>query len=126
MSHNRRDADYLRDILEATARISSYTAGMSFEGFMDDPRTQDAVVRNLEVIGEATKKLSGELRKKYRTIPWKDMAGVRDKLIHHYFGIEYKIVWSIASVDLPKLTDELKDILDKEAIQLHLTDSVND
>ncbi|ABQ28309.1 HepT-like ribonuclease domain-containing protein [Geotalea uraniireducens] len=126
MSHNRRDADYLRDILEAMARISSYTAGMSFEGFMDDPRTQDAVVRNLEVIGEATKRLSGELRKKYRTIPWKDMAGVRDKLIHHYFGIEYKIVWSIASVDLPKLTDELKDILAKEAIQLHLTDSVND
>ena len=77
----RRDPDYLGDIREAIQKIATYTAGLSYEQFMKDGKTQDAVVRNLEVIGEATKNLSGRLRKTYPQIPWRDLAGVRDKMI---------------------------------------------
>jgi len=88
----RRDQDYLSDIQEAIARILMYIEGMTFEQFLKDSKTQDAVVRNLEVIGEATKNLSSHFKKAYPQIQWKDMAGVRDKMIHHYFGINYEIV----------------------------------
>jgi uncharacterized protein with HEPN domain len=81
---------------------------------MQDSKTQDAVVRNLEVIGEATKNLSARLRKTYPQIPWKNLAGVRDKMIHHYFGINYEIVWTIAQKDLPGLLPQIEDMLTKE------------
>jgi uncharacterized protein with HEPN domain len=111
----RRDQDYLGDICEAIQRIAAYTADLTYERFMEDPKTQDAVVRNLEVIGEATKNLSGHLRRTCPQIPWKDLAGVRDKLIHHYFGISYEIVWKIAKEELPGLLPQIEDILTKEA-----------
>lgn len=82
---DRRDRDYLGDIREAIKRIMIYTTGMTFEQFLEDNETQDAVIRNLEVIGEATKGLSEPLRRTHAHIPWKDLAGVRDKMIHHYF-----------------------------------------
>jgi len=107
----RRDQDYLSDIREAIQRIVTYTAGQTCEQFMQDSKTQDAVVRNLEVIGEATKNLSARLRKMYPQIPWKNLAGVRDKMIHHYFGINYEIVWTIAQEDLPGLLPLIEDIL---------------
>ncbi len=88
----RRDQDYLSDIREAIQRIAAYTAGLDYEQFMQDNKTQDAVVRNLEIIGEATKNLSSRLRRVYAQIPWKTLAGMRDKMIHHYFGINYEIV----------------------------------
>ncbi len=110
----RRDGDYLGDIQEAIQRIIAYTANLSFEKFMKDSKTQDAVIRNLEVIGEATKNLSSRLRKSYPKIPWKDLAGVRDKMIHHYFGINYEIVWAIAQEELPALLPQIEDILTKE------------
>lgn len=75
----RRDRDYLSDIHEGMHRISQYISDLTFEQFLKDAKTQDAVVRNLEVIGEATKKLTAHLRKSARHIPWKDLAGVRDK-----------------------------------------------
>lgn len=84
MWSKRRDMDYLQDMLEAIKRIIYYTQGFSFEQFMTDTKTQDAVVRNLEVIGEAVKKLSLTLREANPHIPWKAMAGMRDKVIHHY------------------------------------------
>jgi len=111
----RRDQDYLGDIREAIQRIAAYTMDLTYERFMEDLKTQDAVVRNLEVIGEATKNLSGQLRKAYPQIPWKDLAGVRDKLVHHYFGINYEIVWQIAKEELPGLLPQIEDILTKEA-----------
>ena len=86
---------------------------MTDEQFMNDTRTQDAVVRNLEVIGEATKNLSTRIKKAYVHIPWKSLAGVRDKMIHHYFGIQYEIVWTIAKVELPGLLPQIEDILTK-------------
>ena len=99
----RKDPDYLSDIREAIQRIAAYTAGMTFEQFMKDNKTQDAVVRNLEVIGEATKNLSDHLRKTSTQIPWRDLAGMRDKMIHHYFGINYEIVWTIVQEELSGL-----------------------
>jgi len=110
----RRDQDYLSDIREAIQRIAAYTAGLNYEQFMQDNKTQDAVVRNLEIIGEATKNLSSRLRRTYAQIPWRDLAGVRDKMIHHYFGINYEIVWTIAKEELPDLLSQIQDILTKE------------
>lgn len=107
----RRDQDYLSDIREAIQRIAVYTAGLDYEQFMQDSKTQDAVVRNLEIIGEATKNLSSRLRRVYAQIPWKDLAGMRDKMIHHYFGINYEIVWTIAKEELPDLLSQIQDIL---------------
>jgi uncharacterized protein with HEPN domain len=111
MSEKRRDKDYLCDIAEAIRRILSYTKGLTWDGFLADNKTQDAVVRNLEVIGEATKSLSAPLREKCAHIPWKDLAGLRDKLIHHYFGVKYEIVWRIARENLPALLPKIEQIL---------------
>lgn len=108
----RRDWEYLSDILESIGRILAYTEGMAEDQFMTDAKTQDAVVRNLEIIGEATKKLSPEIRDKFPDVPWKDMAGVRDKLIHHYFGIRYQVVWRIVRHDIPSLHPVIAQVLD--------------
>lgn len=113
MSSRRRDRDYIADIQEAIQRIQAYTQGMSWDTFLHDDRTQDAVVRNIEVIGEAAKNLSGTLRKRYPHLPWKDMAGARDRLIHHYFGINNEIVWQIVQQDLPALLPKIQGILDE-------------
>jgi uncharacterized protein with HEPN domain len=114
MSKKRRDQDYLNDIQEAIKRIIAYTENLTYDPFMEDLKTQDAVIRNLEVMGEATKNLSSPLRKKYPQIPWKDLAGIRDKLIHHYFGINYEIVWKIVEEQLPLLQPQIEEILVKE------------
>ncbi|MGH9855593.1 MAG: HepT-like ribonuclease domain-containing protein, partial [Blastocatellia bacterium] len=106
--------DFVSDIQEAIRRIEDYTAGVTYEGFLADTKTQDAVIRNLEIIGEATKNLSEELRTKRPNIPWKSMAGVRDKLIHHYFGVNLDIVWQVATAELPQVIAQLARILDEE------------
>ncbi len=109
----RADRDVLSDIQEAIRRIAVYTAGMTYEPFLADTKTQDAVIRNLEIIGEATKSLSEGLRAKHSGIPWKGMAGVRDRLIHHYFGVNLDIVWQIAVAELPDVASQLAGIQDK-------------
>jgi uncharacterized protein with HEPN domain len=110
----RRDPDYLNDIREAIDRILTYTADLIYQQFMEDIKTQDAVVRNLEIIGEATKNLSVSVRKSHSKVPWKDLTGIRDKMIHHYFGINYEIVWTIAKEELAGLLPQIERILDKE------------
>jgi uncharacterized protein with HEPN domain len=110
----RRNQDSLTDIREAIQRIAAYTAGIGFEQFLKDVKTQDAVIRNLEVIGEATKNLSNRFKKTYPQIPWKDLAGVRDKMIHHYFGINYEIVWMIAKEEIPGLLAHIEKLLTEE------------
>ncbi len=110
----RQDADYLGDIVEAMERIVEYTSGMTCEQFMADRKTQDAVIRNLEVVGEATKSLPTDWRNQYHDIPWKGLAGVRDKMIHHYFGLNYDIVWTIASEEIPVLLPQVREVLAKE------------
>lgn len=110
----RADGDFLRDIQEAVRRIRAYTNTMAYDQFLADTRTQDAVIRNLEIIGEATKSLSAQLREEYPNVPWKGMAGVRDRLIHHYFGVNLDIVWNIVTIELPPLESRVEDILRHE------------
>ena len=104
----RTDRDFLSDIREAIHRITTYVIGMSYETFMADTKTQDAVIRNLEIIGEATKNPSEQLRTKYADVPWRSMAGVRDRLVHHYFGVNLDIVWQIATIELSQVSSLLK------------------
>ena len=115
MSKKRRDKDFLGDIKEAMDRIGLFTMGLTYRKFLEDRKTQDAVVRNLEVIGEAAKNLAADFKVKHPEVPWKTLAGLRDKLIHFYFGIDYKIVWDIARKELPKLKRQIKDLLQAES-----------
>jgi len=106
----RTDRDLIEDILICISKIGQYSHGFSYEDFVNDLKTQDAIIRNLEIIGEASKQISPELKDKYPSIPWKMIAGTRDKLIHGYFGVNIDIVWDIATIDIPVLERELKKI----------------
>ncbi len=111
---SRTDAECLQDIREATRRIRAYlqdSETTTFEQFLADTKTQDAVIRNLEVIGEATRRLSAQVREAHPEVPWKDIAGTRDRLIHHYFGVNLDIVWTIATLELPLLDSKIDAIL---------------
>jgi len=93
----RSDLNFLGDCREAILRIDAYVENLTYDGFSDDTKTQDAVVRNLEILGEAVKNVSEELKKKYPQVNWKDLAGLRDRVIHHYFGVNFDIVWRVDS-----------------------------
>jgi len=112
---SRSDQEFLEDIQEAIRRADDYVAGMSYTDFLVDLKTQDAVIRALEIVGEATKRLSIETRERYSTVPWKSMAGVRDKLIHDYFGVNFDIVWQIVHDELPEVGVKIGQILDSMA-----------
>jgi len=115
MSKTRRDKHYLADITEAIGRIISYTKDLTYEEFVNRTMVQDAVLRNLQVIGEATKKVSPSLCNANSDIPWREMAGTRDKIVHEYFGINYRIVWEVAHWDLPQILPQLEVILQQLA-----------
>ncbi len=106
----RTDSDFLDHIAEAARRASSYTKEMTNEDFFEDIKTQDAVIRNIEIIGEATKNLSDEIRNRYPEIPWKELAGMRDRLIHQYFGVNLDIVWNVTKDELPEILLKIKEI----------------
>lgn len=106
----RQDFELLCDIKEAVQRISTYIGELSYDEFIKDKKTQDAVVRSLEIIGEAAKNLSVELKKKRRDIPWRELAGLRDRLIHQYFGVNFDIVWRIIKQELPELARQIEKI----------------
>ena len=105
------DAVFLKHVLDSINQIEEYVDGMGFEDFVSSRLVQDGVVRQLEIIGEATKHLSPELREKYPKTPWEDIAGMRDKLIHHYFGVDLEVVWDTVEKDLPALKKNVKKIL---------------
>jgi len=104
---------WLEDILESIRRIDAFTEGMTVERFRSDLLAQDAVIRNLEVIGEAAKKIPESLRATHSSIPWPRVAGLRDLLIHEYFGIDLEIVWNVVGEHLPPLRDEVVRMLDE-------------
>jgi len=102
---------YLRDILQAFRNAQQFVGRMSYEEFLSDRKTISAVVRELEIVGEATKQLPASVRRKYPQIPWLDMAGMRDKLIHFYFGVDMEIVWETVKGRIPELEPLIEDVL---------------
>lgn len=108
----RTDQEYVSDIREAIQHIILYTTGMDYDAFIADIKTQDAVIRNLEIMGEATKNLSEQFRAEWTGVPWKSMAGTRDRLIHQYFGVNLDIVWQIVMTELPAVADQLPNVED--------------
>ncbi len=110
----RRDsAIFLEDILENIELIEKFTKNVTKETFRTDTKTQYSVIRGIEIIGEAAKNLPGNLTGKYPDIPWKDITGMRDKLIHAYFGVDFERVWDVVKDDLPDLKMKIKKILEK-------------
>jgi len=103
---------YIADILESVAKIRQYTGNLSEEDFLADTQIQDAVFRRLEVIGEAAKNVPDDFRNKYPEIPWKKVAGLRDVLIHEYFGVNVRRVWKVAKQDVLDLERQLSIVRD--------------
>ena len=107
----RDDLPYLRHILDAIGRIESYVTGVDEGVFLGNAEKQDAVIRQLQIIGEAAKRLSAELRAAYPDIPWREVAGMRDKLVHDYFGVDLQFVWVTVTEDIPELKSRIEGVL---------------
>ncbi len=99
---------YLKDILAAIDAIDRFTTGMSLETFQSDDKTVSAVIRKLEVIGEAAKQIPDDMRRNWPGVPWREMAGMRDKLIHFYFGVDHQLVWRTIKERLPQIRPEIQ------------------
>lgn len=102
---------YLQDILGAMLGIEQFVEGISLDEFKKDDKTSSAVIRKFEIIGEASKQIPEEIRNKYPLIPWKEMAGMRDRLIHFYFGIKYDLVWHTIKDVIPQVKPTIQEIL---------------
>ena len=103
--------EYLRHISDECKYIISVSNELSFEAFLDDETLKRAIVRSLEIIGEATKKIPADFKVKWNAIQWKNMAGMRDRLIHDYMGVNYSIVWDVVKNKIPDVQSQLEKIL---------------
>jgi len=108
------DTIFLKHILDAIELIDDYLKDKNYEEFKNNHMLQDAVIREIEIIGEAVKNLSIGFRNEYSDIPWRQIAGMRNKLIHGYFGVDLDAVWDTATIDIPKLKIKLQEIMKKE------------
>jgi len=107
----RRDQGLLvEDILEALRKIGRYTEGMDQVGFQQDSKTIDAVVRNLEILGEATRQLPEDFIFRHPAVPWRQIAGLRNRIVHEYFAVDLEIVWQVIQHDLPRLAAQLENL----------------
>jgi len=105
---------FIKHILESIDKIEAFSKNLSKKTLSKNELKQYAIIRAIEVIGESVKNLPDSLKNKYPNVPWKEIAGTRDKMIHHYFGVDLNIVWDIVSKEIPKLKEDIKDILKKE------------
>lgn len=108
---DRTYALYLEDLLVAMTRIAEYIEGFTFHDFKRDYKTADAVIRNFEIIGEASRNIPSEVKDKYHEVPWDEMYLLRNKVSHEYFGIDYEIIWDIALNYLPENRKQIENIL---------------
>ncbi len=107
----RSSALYIKDILESMGLIEQFIEGMELEDFKEDIKTSDAVIKRFENIGEATKHVPEEIKTKYPDIPWKEMAGMRDKLVHFYFGVKHELVWTAIKNRFPAIKPLIKNLI---------------
>ena len=102
---------FVKDMLAAILAIEQFVEGMTVEELRQDDKTSSAVIRKFEIVGEAAKHVPQNLRETYSRVPWKEMAGMRDRLIHAYFGIDYTLVWEAITTELPKIQPVLEQML---------------
>ncbi|HEX2984309.1 MAG TPA: DUF86 domain-containing protein [Ignavibacteriales bacterium] len=107
----KTSADFIEDMLESIRKGIFFISGMTFSDFINDDKTQYALIRAIEVIGEASAKISDDIKSHYPEIPWKEMSGMRNKLVHDYFGVNSEVVWKTAVEDLPKLERQVEQII---------------
>jgi len=114
MKSRRLHLDYLEDLVDALQKSRQFVAGMDYEQFSADAKTVYAVIRALEVVGEAAKQIPPEVQKAYDMVPWQAMSGMRDKLIHHYFGVNLAVVWKTVTEDVADLLPILSEVIRQE------------
>lgn len=113
MNQSRDYRDYLEDICQAARKALEFVEGVGYKDFVADDKTVYAVVRALEIVGEATKKIPQEVRDRHPQIPWRSMAGIRDKLIHDYVNVSLEVVWNTLTEDLPSLLPMIEQVIDE-------------
>ncbi len=111
MSKHRDEQHYFNDILESITAIDVYLENMSYEEFINDRKTYSATIRELEIIGEAVSKISDKIKAKYQDVLWQPIKDFRNKIVHEYFGIDYRMVWDIIKNELPILYSQISNIL---------------
>ena len=111
MRVNREFIDYLEDIFDSILRIERFIENQNYDDFASDDKTQFAVIRAFEIIGEASKKIPDHVRQEFEDVPWKIMAAMRDKLIHDYFGVDAKVLWNTATIDIKNIKPSIQEII---------------
>jgi len=111
MKATRDFQDYLQDMLDAADKVALFVRGLTLEKFLADEKSQFAVIRGLEIIGEAAKKIPASFKAKCPQVPWREIAGMRDKLVHDYFGVNAQVVWRTALEDVPRIAESLRNSL---------------